>query len=245
MAIDDRLLRILRAFNERGPSSVIALAEQTGISRPAVYRILNTLVQGGYVRRKPSGALYEVTELVLTLSAGYRQQSWISNAGAKAMEQLQDRVRWPTTLTTHERGHMIVRETTRFRSPLVFDLATVGMQIPMFRTAMGLVFYAHCDPEVQAIIRKFASQEDQRCVPTDAQIAVIHQRGYAMRFGGVQPTTSTIALPLLSGSGPVGAICVTYARSALSAEQAATEFVPQLRAAALDIMRAYYEQAAV
>lgn len=239
MAIDDRLLRILRAFNERGPSSVMDLSEQTGISRPAVYRILHTLVEGGYVRRKPSGALYEVTELVLTLSAGYRQQSWISNAGARAMEALQERVRWPTTLTTHERGHMIVRETTRFRSPLVFDLATIGMQIPMFRTAMGLVFYAHCDAQVQAVIRKFASEEDRRAIPTDAQLALIRKRGYAMRFGGVQPTTSTIALPLLSRTGPIGAICVTYAKSALTATQAASEFLPLLRTAALDVMRAY------
>jgi IclR family mhp operon transcriptional activator len=243
MAIDDRLLKVLRAFNECGPASVVEVSDTTGISRPAVYRIVRSLCETGYLRRKSMGALYELTELVLTLSAGYREQSWISVSGIKAIEWLQERVRWPTTLTTHERGNMIVRETTRFRSPLVFDLATIGMSIPMFRTAMGLAYYAHCDDNLRQIIRNLASADDLRSVPTDAQISVIRRRGYAMRIGGVQPKTSSIALPLLARTGPIGAICVTYAKNALTTDQAVGDLLPDLRTAALEIMKAYEQTA--
>jgi IclR family mhp operon transcriptional activator len=244
MAIDDRLLRVLRALNEIGAVTVLDLSRHTGISRAAIYRILETLCEAGYVRRIPGSALYQITFLVKALSSGYREQTWIAEAGAKAIGWLQEQVRWPTSLAVPERAYMVVRETTRFRSPFVFDVGTVGLTLPMFTSALGLAYYANCDAKSQKILTSLATDgaaSDKPPLPS--HVRAIARRGYATRIGGIDRNTGSIAVPLLSREGAVGAICVTYAKRAINEMQALHDFLPALRSTASRIMAAYEHSA--
>lgn len=243
MAIDDRLLRVLRAFNEIGASTVVGLSRHTAISRAAIYRIVETLCQAGYVRRVPGTSSYQITFMVKALSSGYREQTWIAEAGVEAISLLQEKVRWPTSLAVPEKAHMIVRETTRFRSPFVFDVGAVGLNLPMFTSALGLAYYASCDGKSRQIIDSLVADESAIYKPLSSQLRAIARRGYAVRSGGIDPGTASIAIPVLSREGAIGAICVTYANRALSQGQAVHELVPHLRDAARQI-RAAYEAAA-
>jgi len=239
MAIDDRLLRVLRAMNEIGAVSVLDLSRYTGISRAAIYRIMEALGAAGYVRRIPGTAFYQITFLVRTLSSGYREQTWIAEAGAQAIGWLQEQVRWPTSLAIPERAHMVVRETTRFRSPFVFDVGTVGLTLPMFTSALGLAYYANCDLKSQKILTSLVTDGSASDKPLPSQVRAITRRGYATRIGGIDRNTGSIAVPLLSREGAVGAICVTYAKRAINERQALRDFLPPLRLAASRIIRAY------
>jgi IclR family mhp operon transcriptional activator len=244
MAIDDRLLRILRAFNEVGAATVLELSRHTGISRAAIYRIVETLCQAGYVRRIPGTSTYQITFLVNALSSGYREQTWIAEAGVRAISWVQEQVRWPTSLAVPEKAHMVVRETTRFRSPFVFDIGAVGLNLPIFTSALGLAYYANCDQKSQQIIDRLLADEAATYTPLPSQLRAITRRGYAARSGGIDPRTASIAVPILSKDGAIGAICVTYAKVALSQTQAARELLPHLRHAALQITDAYENSAA-
>lgn len=235
MAIDDRLLRILRAFNELGASTILDLARHTSISRPAIYRVVQALCEHGYLRRVSGTSVYRLTSKVRTLSSGYREEAWISEAGAEAICRLQEKVRWPTSLAVPERGHMVIRETTRFRSPFVFDMGMVGKQLPICTTALGLAYFAFCGPETQLIINRLVADEAR--TPSQAQLRIIQRRGFATRVGGVQPRTSSIAVPILSPEAAIGSICITYAKGAVTHAQAVGAFLPLLRDAAAQIMR--------
>lgn len=238
MAIDDRLLTVLSALNV-GPSTALGLSRATGVSRTAVYRILTALSDSGYIRRIQGTAVYEVTAKVRQLSIGYREHDWIATGGAKAIAKLQAQVRWPTSLSVADQGEMVIRETTRFRSPFVFDIGAVGLRLPMFGSSMGMAYFAFADSQTRNILVKINEAKGRPALMTDHQIQTIRNRGYAMRIGGIQPKTASLAVPILSREGAVGAICITYARVAVSQTQAAASFVALLRETAADIADAY------
>jgi IclR family mhp operon transcriptional activator len=241
LAHDNRLLVVLRTMNEIGICSVLDLYHATGISRPAIHRIVVGLCEQGYVERIPATSRFRLTSEVLALSAGYREKDWIANAGATVLGELQAEIQWPMSLATPYRDVMIVRETTRFRSPFVFDRGGVGTRLPMLRSSLGLAYLAFCEPKARAITMKLIASNDEsdsatrNVAKTKLLLKETARRGYALRMGGIEAKTSSISVPVAIHGLVVGAICVTYATIALKAHQAAIEFVPPLRTAAARI----------
>jgi IclR family mhp operon transcriptional activator len=66
-------------------------------------------------------------------------------------------------------------------------------------------------------------------------LKLVRQRGYAFRQGGLHPKTNSIAVPIFMDGEAVGSICVTFAKSALTRDRAAGDWLPRLRAAAAAI----------
>jgi IclR family mhp operon transcriptional activator len=245
VATDDRLLQVLRALNEIGPCSVLGLHRATGISRQAIYRVIDSLCRHGYVRRIADDTRFRLTSEVRALSAGYRDDNWIVEAGTPVLARLQREVRWPSSLALPDKDKMVVRETNRHRSPFVFDRGGVGMCLPMLKSSLGIAYMAFCERRTRqitlALLRRSAERWDaiarnQR--ETERLLRNTVQRGYSFRQGGIEERTSSIAVPIMSQNEAVGSICVTYATSALTPRLAATQFLPALRTAAAEIAAA-------
>lgn len=241
----ERLLLVLRSLNQIGPCSVLELHRSTHISRPAIYRAVTTLCRHGYVERIPKQSRFRVTSEVRLLSAGFRDDDWIAEAGGSAIAQVQKKVLWPTSLTTFDKGAMVIRETTRHRSPFVFDTGGVGIRLPILQSSQGLAYLAFCSREKRRIILEILR------VSTDPLDAIAHdeketerllrntaRRGYGLRRGGIVEQTSSIAVPLRIENDAVGAICVTFASSAVPLKEAIAIFLPHLREAAQQIAAA-------
>jgi IclR family mhp operon transcriptional activator len=233
---------VLRALNEHAPCSVLDVHRATGISRQAIYRAVDHLGRHGYVQRIPGDGRIRLTSEVRALSAGYRDDDWIVEAGAPVLEHLQREVRWPTSLATADKGRMVVRETTRYRSPFVFDTGSVGLRLPILASSLGLAYLAFCDHGARQIILGLLRRSSDRwdAIARDAKatgrlLRTTVQRGYGYRQGGLERQTSSVAVPIILDEGVVGSICVTFAKSSLTQSQAAAQFVPPLREAADEI----------
>src|SRR5207245_10328716 len=100
---DACVLRVLRPLNQLASCTVLDLHRATGISRQAIYRAVEHLGGQGYVQRIPGDGRIRLTSEVRALSAGYRDDDWIVEAGAPALERLQRQVRWPTSLATADK----------------------------------------------------------------------------------------------------------------------------------------------
>lgn len=238
MAINDRLLRVIQIFNTYGALTVLDVSIQAEVSRTAVYRIIETLCKSGYLRRVPGSSTFKLTWLVKTLSSGYRDESFVEEAGSVAITWLQEKVRWPTSLATPERGYMLVKESTRFRSPFVFDTGGVGLKLPMFTSAMGLAWFAHAPQQTKEIILDINARRSDMLPPAQAQLQLIMKQGWAIRTGGIQPRTASIAAPVFQDGVAVAAICITYSTAAISQQRAIHSFVPILIEASASISRA-------
>lgn len=239
MATDDRLLTVLRSLNEIGLCTVQDVHRATGISRQAVYRIVDSLCRHGYARRIPQDSRIVLTSAVRALSAGYRDDAVIVEMGTPILEALQREVRWPTSLTTLDKDRMVVRATTRYRSPFVFDQGRVGLRLPVLHSSMGLAYLAFSPRPTREIVLSLLRRSPDRwdglardAKATDQVLRNTRQRGYAIRERGMEAKTNSIAVPILRDNEAVASVCVTYAAAALTRRQAVAELLPPLREAA-------------
>jgi IclR family transcriptional regulator, mhp operon transcriptional activator len=242
MATDDRILKVIRAANELGACTVLDLHRATGISRPAVYRVVENLCRYGYLRQIPKDSRFRLTAEIRKLSSGYREDGWIVDVGAPVIARLQQEFRWPTSLATPDKEKMIVRETTRYRSPFVFDTGNVGMHLPILLSSLGLAYISFCSPRTRQITLELLRQSDHpddhvatNRVETERLLRNTMRRGYGYREGGITPNTSSISVPLLTERDVVGSICITFATSVVPQRDALAQFLPALRNAAAEI----------
>src|ERR1700692_298088 len=108
-----RTIAVIRALNVRNGATVAPLARETGISRPALYRILETLRGAGYVSVDLKRQHYCLTMLVRTLAEGFSDEDWVTQVARPVLRTLQRRVLWPVDLGTFMGNCIWIRETTR------------------------------------------------------------------------------------------------------------------------------------
>ena len=242
MAIDGRLLTVIRSINELGICTVVDLHRATGISRPAVHRIVESLRQFGYVERVNGHSSVRLTSEILTLSSGYKPENRMAERAMPVLEHLQKRVRWPHTFATPEADMMVIQATTREHNPFVFDRGRTGLRLPFLTTAIGCVYLAHCrEDERETIFSRLQSQEssddcfEETLVNARHRIAIAANKGFAIRAGGEPERTTTIAVPVVVFSTAVGALCSTFPTSAVALDEACSKYIPELREAATSL----------
>ena len=140
MAIDARLLTVIKSINELGICSVVDLHRATGISRPAIHRMIENLCAHGYTERVNGGGTIRLTSEILALSSGFRPEYRLAEIASVILRDLETRIRWPLTLVTRQDDMMVIQETTRDRNPFVFDNGRVGLCLPIVTTAIGCAY---------------------------------------------------------------------------------------------------------
>lgn len=242
MAIDGRLLTVIRSINELGICTVVDLHRATGISRPAVHRIVDSLCSLGYVERINGQSSVRLTSQILTLSDGYKSENRMAERAMPVLEKLQERIRWPHTFAIPESDMMVIQATTRHHNPFVFDRGRTGLRLPVLSTAIGCVYLAHCgEEEREAILNRLQLHHlrdeffEEALASARHRIANAAEKGFALRSGGEPERTTTIAVPVIVFSTAVGALCTSFPTSAITLDEACSKYVPELQQAAASI----------
>ena len=234
-----RTIAVLRALNVRNGATVIELAKATGISRPALYRILETLREAGYVAVDLSRQQYCLTMLVRTLAEGFTDEDWVTQVARPVLRDLQRKVLWPVDLGTFMNDAMWIRETTRQVSPLTIDRGVVGLRFPLLAGATGRAYIAFCpQAEREQIVRnlKRSASAADPLIPSPLRlqemIDEVRLLGYGHRAGEPPTETGAIAVPILVGERVVGCLNMTFIAAALSPQEAARQHLTSLNDAA-------------
>ena len=69
-----RVLDVLQAVNRLEAANVSRIARMTGLSSATVVRMLETLVEGGFVVRNPERPIYYPTDRTIALSEGFTRR---------------------------------------------------------------------------------------------------------------------------------------------------------------------------
>jgi IclR family mhp operon transcriptional activator len=237
-----RTLWVLRALNVHNGATVAELAKVTGISRPALYRILETLREAGYVTVDLSRQRYCLTMLVRTLAQGFTDEDWVTQVARPVLTALQRKVLWPVDLGTFMDNAMWIRETTRPASPMTIDRAVVGVRVPMLGGATGRAYLAFCPEAERELIllnlrHSTAAGDVVAAVPARVE-EILEQtklQGYGQRFREWPTETGAIAVPIQMEERVVGCITLTFIASVLTPEEAARRHLADLRDAARQI----------
>ena len=235
-----RGLDVLTEVN-RGTRSVAGIAAAVGLRRPTVYRLLETLLERGYLVRSDNDATYRPSSMVRGLSEGFRDEAWIAEVAVPALHELLEQVQWPSDLATFDGEAMIALESTHRSSALSVHRPIASRRIAMV-SALGMAYLAFC-PErerrkILARLRRSTVPEDRwwrRRTAASTALATTARLGFANVEGEIQEGIMAVAVPVFYRKRPLACINVVVTRTAMAPSEMARRFLAPLRKAATRI----------
>jgi IclR family transcriptional regulator, acetate operon repressor len=205
----DRSIAILKAFTPDKPSmSVIELQERVGLSRPTLYRLLETLATHGLIRAHGTPQRFS-----LDYAVGGLARVWIAGldpvaAGKPVAERLHAQTRETVGLFM-VRGHQHVC-VLELASPHVLSMSRgIGPMEHLVPGASGKAILAFLDPpDIDAVLKELPRVVDRRAVLAD--LAVIRECGFWVARSEVFSGAVGIAAPYFNHTGKVAGSIIVY-----------------------------------
>lgn len=232
-----RGLAVLAALNRHGSATALTLARETGVPRATIYRLLQTMLEEGYVGRGTADERYHLRLKVRGLAEGFEDEQWIRAIAGPALVELTHRTSWPCDISTLDGLAMVVHETTHRIAPLSIDRNMVGRKMPILGSSAGLAYIAFTSREERETLMALLAESND---PHDALardpaqvsrlIAATQRRGYGLRQGGqIWPHTGSLALPVRIGRRLLGCISTIWMSRAISAKEGVSRCLEPLR----------------
>lgn len=254
----ERGIKVLNALDPMKGLSLRDLHAQTGLPKPTLLRILETLAGGGLAWRSIYDGEWRRTAGWTAHAAQSSTYGPIVEVAAPHLVALQRKVLWPSDLLVYRDFAMELAESSRRLSGLAINPRYhVGYRIDLFLSAPGRAWLAFCaEAERAAVFAHF----DANPPPNTRSAAVfqreIHailaqtrERGYAVRdtiFGGSEAPMSVfddgldaIAVPVPSATGVHAAINLVWPRRYDLRAKIIEAHVQDLQATAADIGRSF------
>ena len=249
----ERGLRVLTVLDATPIAALHDLHDLTGIPKPSLLRILNTLEQAGLVSRRLGDGRYRISVNLAFTARKRDRYERLAEAAAPVLDRLCQRLAWPSDLVVPAGDHLENRETSRTRSPYVIQRDRVGHKINWLLSAVGRAYLAFCpDKERQKIlaaVRKSDQPEDRLARDPkrlERILAETRERGYGTREAGFlggyygrapyDDGLAAIAVPILDGRRVHGALNLLWTRQAFTVEEFAARHLADLHAAVDEIV---------
>jgi len=238
-----RALGILHELNRQRVSSVHHLHQTTGLPKPTIVRLLDTLIALGYVVNDRRQGGYQVTSLVRSLSAGFHGDPLVVEAARPWAIAFTRKYQWPVAVAVLDRDAVAVRFSTIPDSPVSPFHATINIRLQLMTRALGRAYIAFCPASERSLLLDMLAAskdpEDAAARNRDAaltQLAMIKRSGFADRSTMVEPkSSSTIAVPITLGRKVLATVGVTFFTSAIPKAAAIARYVPPLKEMAKNI----------
>lgn len=229
-----RGLNILRALNESGPMTVGDLHKRTGIAKPTVVRIIETLQHAGYVGQKDPELRYSVTARVLQLGNGYNEQQDLLLAATPLLDRFRELVTWPVEIGVFDHDAMVILNTSR-RPAFLSVNRRAGSRVPLLRTSLGKAYLgALTDEQLHTLVKYLAQNPGP-----DFELArhprkfctlirQIRKNGYGYSDRETISNGCTLAAAIKRGSQPIGSVNIVVLASAMSMQEIETRYSPKI-----------------
>ena len=239
-----RGLAILRALNTSGPCGAAprALSESTGLHRTTVKRLLETLVEQGYVRPCDCEGNYGLAPDVLALSRGLTVEAQVLAQASPVMKALAIETGWSLRISTQETDCVVIRDTSHEYSTLAFEpWGGLHRRLPMLLTAAGKACFAFAaEPERQQTVNALLLRGDEqsslaRNTKLLEQLTLrVRDDGYAVNDGDwADRRLGGIGVPIRNREGRVlASMSMLYTRRPINRQVISNELAPALLAGA-------------
>jgi IclR family mhp operon transcriptional activator len=241
----ERGLQVLDALSISSGMTLRELHCNTSLPKPTLLRILATLESRGYVRRRIADGVWRRSA---PRSETGSLQGLLLDIGSGVLDDLCQRLRWPSDLAIYDDGSMMIIETTRKKSPYFINWTGVGYRLPMLQTGLGRAWLSYCsDEERQTILSELrvSSSPFDRAANNpqliEQLIAETRAKGYGTRVQGFtlrkigEEKTDGFAVPVIARDRIVGCLNVTWLTSALDQQTAVLRYLADVKAAAAKI----------
>jgi len=254
----ERGLDVLRKLNERHGQSLAELHAATGIPKPSLLRILDTLEASGFAWRAIGDGRYRRRFALILRPSIADELLAIGEIAAPFLENLRRKVIWPSDVLVFRDFRMELVETSRRQSTLGVAMYPLGYRVEMFLSAPGRAWLAFCsDAERETVLADAALHPPMLQRSRDllrgglADILDETRRlGYASRdplFGGaddkdisvIDDRLDAIAVPLMAGGRVLATMNLVWPRKYRLKEQIVREHLADLQETAASIAAAF------
>ncbi|MDC7789718.1 DNA-binding transcriptional regulator [Rhodoplanes sp. TEM] len=241
-----RAFALLAELNKQRVATVADLHARTGLPKPTIVRLLETLIAEGYVASDKRLGGYQVTSQVTTLASGFHGAPMVIEAARPWAIDLTRRLKWPVSVALLVKDAVAVRFSTIPDSPVSPFHATINMRLSLISRGLGRAYLAWCPREErELLVRMLETSTDPEDHPPDLQAVVrqlvrtVRARGYAERDPATEPTSSsTVAIPIMADGRVLATFGLTYFRSAVPRAKLAEQVVRPLKDAGARIEEA-------
>lgn len=217
----DRALSVLLQMNRQPITRVQDLEHATGLPAATLVRILETLCALGYVQKQGRLTGYTLTDKVQDLSTGFHGLPQFIDVAKPILAELTKKLLWPAALATLDHDSMVVQLSTIPDSPLAHTHSTLKKRLDLLTRAHGRAYLAFCpEQERMCLLKQTCSSNMPRLQPQELEdrmqpiFASVRHLGYAERDHEIDPQTTTLAMPVMSGADVIATIGITFFRGA-------------------------------
>jgi IclR family transcriptional regulator, mhp operon transcriptional activator len=218
-----RAFKLLAELNRQRVATIADLHQRTGLPKPTIVRLLETLIADGYVASDKRLGGYQVTSQVAALASGFHGSPMVIEAARPWAIDLTRRLKWPASVAILIEDAVFVRFSTIPDSPVSPFHATINMRLSLVSRALGRAYLAFCPREERDLLVEMLQNSpypedhpDDLAGIVRGLVRTIRARGFAERDPRVAPlSSSTVAVPIMSDGRVLATMGVTYFRSAV------------------------------
>ena len=241
----------LEALNVHQALRIAELARILGLARSTTVRAVSALESFGYIERRQDDSRYVLTDQVLQLASGYNSPLRLVALARPILDQLCRDIHWPITLALPRGIGLHVYYTTDALTPHKLFNSTAGVELPIRKTASGLVYFSYVDDAIRELLLESSNQPESgdRLSRSNSEMLsasqVVRVQGHfiqrhsfvqSKQFDGFQTKESLLAVPILAGVQIVGVLAARMVTRAVKRTWIEQQLAPKLKAAAAAII---------
>jgi len=243
----ERTLNILEVLSDEGaPMSISELAEKVGLKVSTVHRLLNTLVQRGFVKQDEDTHKYRLSFKLLRMGRTVLDSYDLRTIAKPFMKELLERCNETTNLSILDGGDVVYIDQLESTNLILARMfARVGSRGPAHCTATGKAMLADLPGEgLDRILKNMSFEKFTDKTITDLELLKkeldkVRESGYALDLGEREEEVRCVAAPVKNHEGKVvGAIGVSGPKTRITDDYLENELIP----AVCDVADKFSEQ---
>jgi IclR family KDG regulon transcriptional repressor len=205
----DRALKIVKLISEKKDGmGVTEVSRQIDINKSAVYRILSTLVQHGFIEQDPESGRYKIGYHFLEISSKLLDSIDLRAESSPFLKELENLTNEAIHLVVYDQGEVVYIEKLEGNETLRMH-SQVGRRAPMHCTGVGKVILSFLPThEVIRIIdqKGLARHTDHTITNQETflkELAKVKKQGYAFDLEENEDGISCVAAPIFNHQGKI------------------------------------------
>lgn len=242
-----KVLRLLRVMSNPQPLRLADLASASGINKATVLRLLETLIEEGFVSRDEASRRYTLGDEALMLGIAMQGRDHIRDRARPSLLRLAALTGDTLLLSTRSGNDSLCVDREFGSFPIRASYLDVGMRRPLGVGSGSLALLAWLpDAEVEEVltlIEPTLKKRYPRVTPAllRREVERARRQGYTMLLDVVMDQMGGIGVPVLGGDGrPVAAISLAALSSRITSRLGA--LAPAMRKAAQELSTHYARQ---
>jgi DNA-binding IclR family transcriptional regulator len=201
----EKAFRVLELLGERSPRGVSEIADELGLDKSGVSRLLEALAEMGCAKALERRGQYGIGPRVLALAGSYLRDERLALEAAPILRELALAGRASAHLAVWVDGQALIigREPSPERIQIA---ARLGARLPLHASALGKVLLAAMPTDdlaaaLDAPLQRFTDRTITGARALRAALAEVRERGYATEAEEEHPGVGCLAAPVRDAQG--------------------------------------------